>query len=199
MRSLVNHGAEGSPFMTCTEFVEGFSGYYDGTAPEAFIEDAEEHLEDCPTCRRYRHVMARGAELLRSLPEAQVIEDFAPRLQHRLYHVDEEASLRSHTSSGTTALALVGMAVLLAAAAWSPALRSVVPTVELEPIVVSRPRARAFLRSFPAYSPHFGSQQRVTNAGLWDDASVLLFQHSPLYQRYGTRSPFLRTGLEQDR
>jgi hypothetical protein len=45
----------------------------------------------------------------------------------------------------------------------------------------------------------FGQRQSVTNAGLWDDASVLLFQHSRLYQRYGTRSPFLRTGLEQDR
>lgn len=184
--------------MTCTEFVEGFSGYYDGTAPETLIEEAEQHLEGCPTCRRYRHVMARGAALLRALPEPEVVEDFAPRLQHRIYHVDQEASLRSHTSSGTTALAVVGMAVLLAAAAWSPALRSVVPTVELEPIVVSRPPARALLRSFSAFPMHFG-RQPVTNARLWDDASVLLFQHSRLYQRYGTRSPFLRTGLEQDR
>jgi anti-sigma factor RsiW len=185
--------------MTCTEFVEGFSGYYDGTAPGAFIEEAEEHLGDCPTCRRYRHVMARGAELLRSLPEPEVVEDFTPRLQHRLYHVDEEASVRSHTSSGTTALAVVGMAVLLAAAAWSPTFRPGVPTVELEPIVVSRPPARALLRSFSAFPMRFGQRQSVTNAGLWDDASVLLFQHSRLYQRYGTRSPFLRTGLEQDR
>ncbi len=185
--------------MTCTEFVDCFSGYYDGTAPEALILDAEEHLEGCATCRRYRHVMDRGAELLRALPEPEVVEDFAPRLQHRLYHVDQEAALRSHTNSGTTALALVGMAVLLAAAAWSPAFRSTVPTVELEPIVVSRPPHRAMLRSFTAFPTHFGQQPPVTNAGLWDDASALLFRHSRLYQRYGSRSPLLRTGLEQDR
>jgi len=184
--------------MTCTEFVDGFSGFYDGTAPEVFVREAEAHLEGCSACRRYRHVMQRGAELLRGLPEPEVNEDFAPRLQHRLYHVDEEASLRGHTGSGTTALAAVGMAILLAAAAWSPTLRSTIPTVELEPIVVSRPPARAFLRSFTSLPIHFG-RQPVTNAGLWDDAPLLLYQHSRLYQRYGTRSPLLRTGLEQDR
>jgi anti-sigma factor RsiW len=184
--------------MTCTEFVEGFSGYYDGTAPEAFIAEAEDHLSACSSCRRYRHVMARGAELLRSLPEPEVVEDFAPRLQHRLYHVDEEGSLRS-TSSGTTALAVIGMALLVGAAAWSPAFRASVPTVELEPIVVSNPPARASMGSFSPFPVRFGQEPPVTNAGLWDDASVLLFQHSRLYQRYGTRSPLLRTGLEQDR
>lgn len=184
--------------MTCTEFVEGFSGYYDGTASGTFAREAADHLESCPDCRRYRHVMHRGAELLRALPEPEVNEDFAPRLQHRLYHVDEEASLRGHTSSGTTALALIGMAILLAAAAWSPTFRPTTPTVELEPIVVSRPPARTLLRSFGSLPVHFG-QQPVRNAELWDDASLLLFQHSRLYQRYGTRSPLLRTGLERDR
>ena len=125
--------------MTCTEFVEGFSEYYDGTAPEATIEEADAHLDVCASCRRYRHVMERGAELLRSLPTPEVTEDFAPRLQHRLYHVDQDTVLRSQTSSGTTALAIVGMALLLTAVAWSPALRATAPTVELAPIVVSRP------------------------------------------------------------
>ncbi|HKJ01512.1 MAG TPA: zf-HC2 domain-containing protein, partial [Longimicrobiales bacterium] len=83
--------------MTCTEFVDGFSEYHDGTASEAQIRRAEDHLASCPRCRRYREVVVQGAALLRSLPPPDVQEDFVPRLQHRLYHVDEEAALRRDT------------------------------------------------------------------------------------------------------
>ncbi len=186
--------------MTCAEFVEGFSEYYDGTAPRALVREAEDHLETCSSCRRYRRVMERGAELLRALPEPEVNEDFVPRLRHRLYHVDQEPSLRGHTTSGTTALAVIGMALLLAAAAWSPALWQGVPTVELAPIVVSRPHSTVRLRALDYFPGRFGqATPRVRQAGLWDDASALLFQHSRLYQRYETTSAIRRTGLEQDR
>jgi anti-sigma factor RsiW len=102
------------------------------------IQAADEHLASCAECRRYMHVIERGLELLHALPAPEVRDDFVPRLQHRIYHVDQERSLRWHTSSGTTALAMAGMAILLTAVAWSPVLRSSAPTVELEPIVVSR-------------------------------------------------------------
>jgi anti-sigma factor RsiW len=186
--------------MTCAEFVEGFSEYYDGTAPEALVREAEGHLERCASCRRYRRVMERGAELLRALPGPEVNEDFVPRLRHRLYHVDQEPSLRGHTTSGTTALALIGMALLLAAAAWSPALWQGVPTVELAPIVVSRPHSIVRLRALDSFPGRFGQKTpRVLQAGLWDDAPALLFQRSRLYQRYEATSAIRRTGLEQDR
>lgn len=185
--------------MTCSQFVEGFSEYYDRTASEAYIEEADAHLDACCSCRRYRRVMKRGAALLRSLPTPQVAEDFAPRLQHRLYHVDQDAVLRSHTSSGTTALAVIGMAVLLTAMAWSPALRATAPTVELAPIVVTRP-APAALFATAMFSGYFGAAPTGTvDRGLWDNASVLLFRHSRLYQRYGRQSPVQRAGLDQDR
>lgn len=187
--------------MTCTQFVEGFSEYYDGTAPEAFVAEAEAHLASCASCRRYRHVLERGAELLRSLPAPEVAEDFGPRLQHRLYHVDQDSVLRTHTSSGTTALSVLGMAVLLTAVAWSPALRATAPTVELEPIVVSGPPTPAPMRLRPAslHTTRFATSPGSGARGLWDNASVLLFQHSRLYQRYGRRSSVQRVGLEQDR
>jgi anti-sigma factor RsiW len=186
--------------MTCAEFVEGFSEYYDGTAPEAFVREAESHLERCATCRRYRRVMDRGAELLRALPEPEVNEDFVPRLRHRLYHVDQEPSLHGHTTSGTTALALIGVALLLAAVAWSPALWQGVPTVELAPIVVSRPHSIARLRAMDYFPGRFGqATPGVLKAGLWDDAPAMLFQSSRLYRRYEATSAIRRTGLEQDR
>lgn len=184
--------------MTCTEFVQGFSEYYDGTAPAPFLEEARAHLDDCPSCRRYEHVMERGAELLRSLPTPEVTEDFAPRLQHRLYHVDQDAVLRSQASSGTTALAVIGMALLLTAVAWSPALRATAPTVELAPIVVSRPPSPMRLRAATMYPVGFSASATALERDLWDDAPGLLFHHSRLYRRYGQRSAVSNAGLEQE-
>lgn len=186
--------------MTCSEFVEGFSEYYDGTSPSSLREEADAHLAVCVTCRRYNHVMSRGADLLRSLPEPEVTEDFGPRLQHRLYHVDDEATLRAHTGSGATALAVVGMAIILTAVAWSPALRNTAPTVELAPIVVSRPPSPMRLRASAMYPVQFsGSRATPLERGLWDDAPGLLFHNSRLYQRYGQHSSVRPAGLEQDR
>jgi anti-sigma factor RsiW len=186
--------------MTCTEFVEGFSDYYDGTASQSDLEAADAHLAACDSCRRYHHVMTKGAELLRALPAPEVNEDFGPRLRHRLYHVDQEAVLRSQSSSGTTALAVVGMALLLSAIAWSPALRSTAPTVELDPIVVSRPPSPMRLRAARLYPVRFSSASPASSLeqGLWDDAPGLLFHHSRLYQRYGQRAALHDAGLEQE-
>lgn len=184
--------------MTCTEFVERFSEYHDGTALEAQIREAEDHLDSCRQCRRYRDVVAQGAELLRSLPAPDVREDFVPRLQHRLYHVDEEAALHRHTSSGTTALAVFGVALLLTAVAWSPTFRQGAPVVELAPIVVSRPPAS---RMRPVVFSALSTRRPITrarNAALFDDAHTLLFEYSRLAQRYGHGSAVRPAGLQED-
>lgn len=188
--------------MTCSDFVEGFSEYYDGTASRAVIQAADEHLASCAECRRYMHVIERGLELLHALPAPEVRDDFVPRLQHRIYHVDQERSLRWHTSSGTTALAMAGMAILLTAVAWSPVLRSSAPTVELEPIVVSRPPAPYRSRPrmvFPTALQATPRARAGSSDGLWDDAHALLFEYSRLSQRYSGHSSLQRAGLEQDR
>ena len=184
--------------MTCTEFVDSFSEYHDGTASGAQLREAEDHLAACPRCRRYRNVVAQGAALLRSLPAPDVREDFVPRLQHRLYHVDEEAALHRHTSSGTTALAVFGVALLLTALAWSPTFRHGAPVVELAPIVVSRPpTSRVRPVTFSALSTR-RPVAAVRNAGLWDDAHTLLFEYSRLARRYGHGSAVRQAGLQED-
>jgi hypothetical protein len=185
--------------MTCSEFVSRFSEYYDGTVAEEYIGEAHAHLAGCPSCRRYRHVVERGAQLLQVLDTPAVRDDFRPRLQHRLYHVDQEAALRRHTTSGATALAVAGISVLLTAVAWSPTMRPSSPVVELAPIVVSRPPPRAVR---PALSfPDRGVPRQFLDrsAGLWDDAHTLLFEYSRLSQQYERRSPLQRTRLDEDR
>ncbi|NJD20249.1 MAG: hypothetical protein FIA95_13335 [Gemmatimonadetes bacterium] len=184
--------------MTCSEFVESYSEIHDGSAPQEVVRAAEEHLASCGSCRRYRHVLERGAELLRALPAPEVGQDFVPRLRRRLIQEDEESFLRRHANSGATALAVVGMAVLLTAVAWAPALWRSERVVELPPIVVSDPPAR--MRppvAFTALAPQLTAT--AVRADLWGDARTLLFQYSRLARRYGTPSPSGSAGASQGR
>jgi anti-sigma factor RsiW len=183
--------------MTCSDFVEHFTDFLDGEGPEDFRMDAEAHLESCERCRRYHQVMMRGGEVLRALPQAQVPEDFEPRLQHRLYHVDDEVALSAHTASGATALTVLGMSMLLTVLAWSPALRPTAPVVELPPIVVSDPPVTLRrVNRLPVGAAIFRPTMGQTGSGLWDDAQSLLYEYSPLHERYLERGPLRRAGLD---
>lgn len=136
--------------------------------------------------------------MLRSLPAPDIREDFVHRLQHRLYHVDEAAALDRHTSSGANALAVLGVAILLTAVAWSPALRPGSPVVELAPIVVSRPPvSRVRPVAFSALST-VRPALRASDSVLWNDAHTLLFEYSRLARRYGHASAVRQAGLQED-
>ena len=124
--------------MNCSDYVAALTDHLDGSALEEDVRGLEAHLESCAACRRYRAVVEKGAELLRALPEPELTEDFGPRLQHRLYHVDEEAALYG-AASATPAMTVVGMALLLTALAWSPTLRHRAPERVLEPSGVDPP------------------------------------------------------------
>ena len=124
--------------MNCSDYVIALTDHLDGSAQEEDVPGLEAHLESCQACSRYRAVVEKGAELLRTLPEPELTDDFGPRLRHRLYHVDEEATLQGAVSA-TPAMTVVGMAFLLTAMAWSPTLWQRAPEIVLEPIVVDRP------------------------------------------------------------
>lgn len=184
--------------MTCSELVESLSDVLDGMASPEVVRAAEEHLASCASCRRYRHVLERGAELLRSLPAPEVGEDFVPRLQHRVLHEEQEAFLRRYANSGATALAVLGMALLLTVVAWAPALRRSAPVVELPPIVVSEPPLPPRPPvSFSAFTVQ--STTTVRSADLWGDARTLLFQYSRLARRDGEASPSGSSGAAPGR
>src|SRR5690606_33520694 len=92
-------------------------------------------------------VMRQGLELVRGLPLLEPSSDFKPRLQHRLFHVqDERADERASGASAVVALAIAGM---LAAIAWSPLLRQAPLTIDL-PAVQARAPAHGALRPEPA-------------------------------------------------
>lgn len=183
--------------MTCSEFLARFSEFYDGDLSLESREAFEEHLAACRSCRRYLEVVERGVELLRSLPSPELREDFRPRLQHAIYHVDEERWRRRgpQTLSGTGAMTLVAAAAILAGILWTPVLFDDVPSVELPP-VVAQPPERSSDPSVTLSSPdrHRGERGSFLDSNLWSQPNALLFEYSPLQR--GREGGMVRTGLQ---
>lgn len=174
--------------MDCSHFLARFTDYLDGAMAPGEAVEMEDHLRGCAPCGRYRSVVEGGATLLRSLPQPELREDFQPRLRHRIYHVDDERALAAH-QSGTPALTVLGIAILLTALAWAPMLRGSGRDVLLEPIVVDRlPRQASPV--LPVLLTPPGSFSTTTPSdlddGLW--ANTLLYDYSALSQRYNQRA-----------
>ncbi|MDX1646146.1 MAG: zf-HC2 domain-containing protein [Longimicrobiales bacterium] len=174
--------------MNCSQVVAKFTDYLDGRASGQDVEAIRAHVASCSTCSRYERVLREGSGLLRSLPQPELREDFGPRLQHRLFHVDSERALRANGASGAPALTVLGIAVLIAAIAWSPLLFDDAPVVRLDPIVVDHAPTRATVRPVAATPPGTFSTKSRTDLmeGLW--ANTLLYDYSPLSQRYEQRA-----------
>ncbi len=184
--------------MNCSDFLARFNDYLDGPAPPGEIESMEEHLRGCDSCMRYRKVLDLGATVLRALPEPELREDFEPRLRHRLYHVDDERVVNAH-QSGAPALTVLGIALLLTALAWAPALRGGASDVLLAPIVVDRAPRRASPFRPVSFAPRgaFSTKNPADlDDGLWDN--TLLYEYSALSQRYDQRARVRRVA-EPDR
>ena len=99
--------------MVCKEFLEGHSEYRDGLLAAAEKARFEAHMEACGSCRRYDAVVARGIDMLRALPNVETSPDFQPRLQHRLFHVDDAAKPPFRAQLGRAAAIIVASAVLI--------------------------------------------------------------------------------------
>ena len=173
--------------MNCSDVVAGFSEYLDGTAQESQSAAIDRHLGECEACVRYRDVLIHGAALLRELPAPELGEDFAPRLRHRLYHVDDERVLGAHAASGASAVTVLGIAL-------SPTLLQGVPVVELAPIVVDRAPARSPFVPVGTRPAAFGSKSdSELDEELFEN--TLLYDYSPLSQRYDQRARVRRVSL----
>jgi anti-sigma factor RsiW len=180
--------------MNCSDVVGRFTDYLDGLASGTEAEAIERHLEGCPSCVRYKNVVVHGAELLRTLPEPELESDFGPRLRNRLHNVDDERVLLQHGASGTPAMTVLGIALVLTAVAWSPALFSGENDVELAPIVVNQEPVRSPARPVRSSPPGVFSTKSTTDLGegLW--ANTLLYDYTPLSQRYEQRARGRRAG-----
>ena len=186
--------------MNCSEFLDGFSDYLDGVGEPAARDAIEGHLAACASCRAYERAYRQGRSLLASFPEVEINEDFHPRLQHRIYHLEDEEALARGAGSATSAAAILGIAIILAVAAWSPLIRPEEPLVELSPIVVSQPGARVFgLRPAPVSLATLVGLRLSTgeraSLDLWEGSHRLLYEHSALSARYRQTS-VLRAGLQ---
>lgn len=173
--------------MECSEFLALSSDFRDGLTREVDTRDIEAHLASCPRCREYRNAIEEGVNFLRSIPTIDLPEDFKPRLTHRIFHVQDSASLARETlGSGATALAVFAMAVLVAFAAWAPRAGARGPALELPTLVVGAPRARTF--TLTAHGSTFpGDPAFFTTAdfqdGPWGETHRLLFEYSSLSER----------------
>lgn len=182
--------------MVCSDFLKDFSDYFDGEVEPDVAERFESHLEFCSSCRRYAEVVQSGIDQLRSLPQVTFREDFHPRLQHRLFHLDDGEALSwwNEGRSRRTAVAVLTLAVLAVLVSWKPFFAGDIPEVELPAIVVSRPPAEAFRRN-PA-SFFTGDNLLGSNSSVWSQERRLLYQYSPLSARQRRASVLRRTGLD---
>lgn len=182
--------------MDCSEFLGRFSEFYDAPLGAPIRRDAEAHMAECENCARYEQVVSRGVKLLQAAPRMELPESFRPRLQHRLFHIDDWDGA-AHTTSGSAVpvAAAVGMAILLTIIAWYPSLRRATPEVNLPAIIVSGPPAPAPLFTTDVLGFPVGSSLNL-GSGLWSDPNTLLYEYSPMSERYRNNSVLRRTGLD---
>ena len=125
--------------LDCSDFLKEYSGFRDGSLDGVRMAAMRAHVAHCRPCARYDRVVEGGVDVLRALPAIEPSDDFMPRLQHRIYHIDDAAALRERRASGASAVILGGIAFAIGATAWAPLVRSSPPVVELPPIVAHAP------------------------------------------------------------
>ena len=97
-------------------------------------------------------------------------------------------------------MTVVGMAFLLTAIAWSPTLWQRAPEIAPEPIVVNQPPVELLARAASAMPGRMPPRPSSDfERGLWDDAHHLLYEYSPLSQRYRQRGRVRRALIDQER
>lgn len=141
--------------IDCTRFLLEYSDFRDELVDSELRAKFLDHIESCASCARYDRVVGRGVSLLRELPEPVPSDDFGARLQHRLFHVDDEMRrVRTFPRSG---FAVAATAVILLLVSLSPLIRAGTPLTELPAVVANAPSTTAetpaLLRSGPFLTP----------------------------------------------
>jgi hypothetical protein len=131
---------DGRHAMDCGTFLNGYSDFRDDLLPAPAREAFAAHARGCDRCARYDRVIRGGVQVLTAGEGLRVSADFMDRLQHRLYHVDDElAAARRHRGPGSggalrrVAVAAAIVAVAVAPRFWMPG----AATVTMLPSVVA--------------------------------------------------------------
>jgi hypothetical protein len=110
--------------MDCGTFLDGYSDFRDGQLMLPDRVAFEAHLRECASCARYDRVVDGGVKVLRDLPELEVSGDFMERLQHRIWHEQDDMAAvrarRARRSSRRVAAAGMAAAASVAAVALVP-------------------------------------------------------------------------------
>lgn len=103
-------GAAGS----CAAFLARHTDYRDGNLSPLLAAQHAAHAARCDSCARYARVLERGVDVLRNVSEVEPSEEFAARLQHRLFHLEDGALRpRRRYAPGLAAAAALGTLLLL--------------------------------------------------------------------------------------
>jgi len=184
--------------MRCPEFISRYSEYHDGRLNSKLAADFEAHAESCGRCSRYDAVVEKSTDLLRDLPELQPSPRFRESLVRKIY-VDGELEklwMGSRGSAVTTG-AVLALAVLLTALAWSPAFRPGAAPSEASGGVELDSQG---VRTTPVGT--FSSSIIVDpdpDQGLWQSPNDLLHSYSSLSNRTRPSASLVRTGLSPER
>lgn len=141
--------------IDCQTFLDRYSAYVDHDVSWAEREEMEAHADECESCAHYDRVLRRGTDVLRDLPELEVSDDFGERLQWRLYQADWDARRERSLAGPAQALGTVGIAALIAVAAWVPLMRPRPAIGHLPAVAVEAPTRQGMLfRRLLARTPH---------------------------------------------
>jgi hypothetical protein len=185
--------------MDCQEYLLRFSEYLDGRTEEAVSKEIEVHRSGCERCDRYSRTFEAGRKILLSLDSLDVPVDFRPRLNHRIYHLEDGASIaRQSLRSGATMVSVLTMAVLVAVSAWAPAIGLPERVVELPAVVVAAPSPPSFTQepvrpTFPRNLSIFTTAE--FQDGIWGNTHDLLREYSPILDRRRDQG-MVRVGIE---
>lgn len=184
--------------LDCSQFLEGYSEFRDGRLDAVLRGAFEAHIDDCAACARYHRVVLRGVEIFRELPQLTPSHEFQPRLQHRIFHLQDELKRSGVSPSGTTAAITFVIAALLTATAWIPVLQRPAPALQLPPVAATLPipeQSPSLFRSAPLLWP--GAAQVSAPAFIAAEAEHQLFRgYSPL-GRSGMVIPAAQTGFQR--
>ena len=185
--------------MDCQQFLAEFSDFIDGRAEPEVSRKMEAHRSACDGCRQYFDAVGAGRELLRALPPLDLSSDFRSRLEHRIFHLEDGASIaRQSLGSGATMVSVLAVAVLVSLSAWAPRMDHSPHTVELPVVVVGDPPADVFTpaRATPTFSRNLSIFSTTEfQDGIWGDSHDLLREYSPILDRRREQA-MVRFGIE---
>jgi hypothetical protein len=163
--------------MDCATFIECYSEYRDGILSGPDEGRLREHADFCSRCARYDRVISGGVGILQKLSAPEISDDFLPRLQFRLYALEERRRrMRSYARRATVA----GIFVLAGAAGMGvgTVMRPGAPVHELPAVAAHAPQQAVELpllfRTGPLLSP---AHARVESG--WRGANDLFLRYSP--------------------